>query len=112
MAALLTRGLAEITRLGVTLGGELQTFAGLSGVGDLAVTAYSRHSRNRRLGLDIGKGMTMQQSLDAMGMVVEGVYTAQSVIDLARQQNIEMPICEEMHNILLMPSISMARMIT
>ncbi|MCK4577824.1 MAG: NAD(P)-dependent glycerol-3-phosphate dehydrogenase, partial [Candidatus Marinimicrobia bacterium] len=100
MAALMTRGLAEITRLGVALGADRHTFAGLSGVGDLAVTAYSHHSRNRRLGLEIGKGRKTQEILDEMGMVAEGLYTAESVIGLARKHAVEMPICNEVYKVL------------
>lgn len=100
MAALLTRGLAEATRLGIALGARLETFAGLSGVGDLAVTVYSPHSRNRRLGIAIGQGRTADESMAEMGMVAEGVYTAQSVIDLADRAGVEMPICREVHRVL------------
>lgn len=100
LAALMTRGLAEITRLGVAMGGDIHTFAGLSGVGDLVVTAYSRHSRNRRLGVEIGKGRKLKEVMDAMGMVAEGVFTAQSVVDLAEKLNVNMPICGEVYRVL------------
>ncbi len=100
MAALMTRGLAEITRLGISLGAEPNTFAGLSGVGDLAVTVYSKHSRNRYLGEQIGKGRKYQEVLESMGMVAEGVYTAESVLDLAARQAVDMPICQEVSNVL------------
>ncbi len=100
MAALVTRGLAEITRLGLALGADRDTFAGLAGVGDLAVTAYSRHSRNRHLGLEIGKGRTVKDVLDGMEMVAEGLYTAQSVLGLAAKNSVDMPICQEVHNVL------------
>ena len=100
LAALTTRGLAEITRLGVATGGDIHTFAGLSGIGDLVVTTYSRHSRNRRLGVEIGKGRKMEEALAEMGMVAEGVFTAQSVMDLAEKHNISMPICQEVYRVL------------
>ncbi|MFC1542929.1 NAD(P)H-dependent glycerol-3-phosphate dehydrogenase [Candidatus Neomarinimicrobiota bacterium] len=100
LAALTTRGLAEITRLGVAVGGEIITFAGLSGIGDLVVTVYSRHSRNRRLGVEIGKGRKLKEAMDEMGMVAEGVFTAQSVMDLAEKYEVRMPICQEVCRIL------------
>ncbi|MFB0516812.1 MAG: NAD(P)H-dependent glycerol-3-phosphate dehydrogenase [Candidatus Neomarinimicrobiota bacterium] len=100
MAALVTRGLTEITRLGVAMGADIHTFAGLSGVGDLAVTVYSRHSRNRRLGVEIGRGWKFEKVIDDMGMVAEGVYTAQSVMDLAGKLQVEMPICREVFQVL------------
>jgi len=100
MAALITRGLAEITRLGLAMGADSQTFAGLSGIGDLVVTASSRHSRNRRLGVGVGQGRKMQDVLDEMGMVAEGIYTARSVLGLAEKYQVEMPICREVHAVL------------
>ena len=100
MAALTTRGLAEITRLGLALGARATTFSGLSGVGDLAVTVYSRHSRNRRLGIELGRGYKYREVLDDMGMVAEGVATARSVHDLAARLNVDMPICREVHQVL------------
>ena len=100
VAALVTRGLAEVTRLGIAMGANISTFAGLSGIGDLVVTAYSRHSRNRRLGLAIGNGQSAEESMQEMGMVAEGIYTAQSVIGLADKLGVEMPICREIHHIL------------
>ncbi len=100
MAALVTRGLAEISRLGAALGAQASTFAGLSGIGDLIVTAFSRHSRNRFLGSELGKGRKMDEILDSMGMVAEGVYTAQSVLDLANKLHVEMPICNEVGKVL------------
>ncbi len=98
--ALLTRGLAEITRLGVKLGGQPRTFAGLSGMGDLIATAMSRHSRNRRLGEAIGKGMKLEEALAASKMVVEGVGTAHAAVDLARRHGVELPIAEQVRAIL------------
>ncbi|MFC1619660.1 NAD(P)H-dependent glycerol-3-phosphate dehydrogenase [Candidatus Neomarinimicrobiota bacterium] len=100
MAALVTRGMTEITRLGVALGADVYTFAGLSGIGDLVVTVYSRHSRNRRLGLEIGQGRKLADVQADMEMVAEGVFSAQSVMDLATNLNVEMPICREVYRIL------------
>lgn len=100
MAALVTRGMTEMTRLGVALGADIYTFAGLSGIGDLVVTVYSRHSRNRRLGLEIGRGRTFTEVQAEMEMVAEGVFSAQSVMDLAANLNVEMPICREVYRIL------------
>ena len=93
-AALVTRGLAEITRLGLAMGAEAHTFAGLAGLGDLVVTCFSRHSRNRRFGEMIGAGKTMEEAEAAMTMVVEGVKTTHSVRALAARLGIEMPISE------------------
>ncbi len=100
LAALVTRGLAEITRLGLALGAERHTFAGLAGIGDLVVTAYSRHSRNRYLGLEIGKGRKVKDILDEMEMVAEGLYTSQSVMGLAEKYEVGMPICKEVYRVL------------
>ena len=100
LAALTTRGLAEITRLGVAVGGDIHTFAGLSGIGDLVVTAYSRHSRNRRLGIEIGQGRKLKEAMDEMGMMAEGVFTAQSVVDLAEKLDVNVPICREVYRVL------------
>ncbi len=99
-AALVTRGLAEIQRLGRTLGANPQTFAGLAGVGDLVVTCMSRHSRNRYLGEQIATGQSLDEVLDDMEMVAEGVRTTQSVYDLAQRHGVEMPITEAVHSIL------------
>ncbi len=92
--------LAEITRLGLALGADRQTFAGLSGIGDLVVTAFSRHSRNRRLGVELGEGRKFKEIMADMGMVAEGVFTAQSVSDLARKLQVDMPICHQVHAVL------------
>ncbi len=100
MAALVTRGLAEITRLGLALGADRHTFAGLAGIGDLVVTAYSRHSRNRYLGVEIGRGRKVQDILDGMEMVAEGLYTSQSVMGLAEKYQVDMPICKEVYRVL------------
>ncbi|MGH7680801.1 MAG: NAD(P)H-dependent glycerol-3-phosphate dehydrogenase [Candidatus Eiseniibacteriota bacterium] len=99
-AALLTRGLAEIARLGVHLGAKPETFAGLAGMGDLIATATSRHSRNRRLGEAVGRGATLKQALESSPMVVEGVVTSEAALELARERGIEMPIVEQVHAIL------------
>ncbi len=99
-AALITRGLAEITRLGVAMGAEKLTFAGLSGMGDLIVTCMSKYSRNRFVGEQIGKGKTLQQVLDGMVMVAEGVRTTRSACALAEKYQIEMPITEKVYQVL------------
>jgi len=98
--ALLTRGLAEITRLGVTMGGRPETFAGLSGMGDLITTCISQHSRNRYVGDQIAAGKTLQEVLDSMVMVAEGVKTTRSTAELAKRHNVEMPISEQMEQVL------------
>jgi glycerol-3-phosphate dehydrogenase (NAD(P)+) len=93
--ALLTRGLSEIARLGVALGGRRETFFGLTGMGDLITTAMSRHSRNRHVGERLGRGETLEQVLGAMVMVAEGVTTARAARDLGRAQGVELPITEQ-----------------
>ncbi len=98
--ALLTRGLVEISRLGEALGARAATFSGLAGMGDLIATAMSRHSRNRRLGEAIGKGMKLEEALAASKMVVEGVGTAHAAVDLARRHGVELPIAEQVRAIL------------
>ena len=99
-AALITRGLAEITRMGMALGAKEQTFAGLSGVGDLIVTCNSKHSRNRYIGEEIGKGRKLKEVLDGMSMVAEGVRTSNTVHQMIEKYNILMPISEEIYTIL------------
>jgi glycerol-3-phosphate dehydrogenase (NAD(P)+) len=99
-AALLTRGLAEITRFGVELGARQSTFFGLAGVGDVITTCYSRHGRNRLVGELIGKGQTLQEVLDGMTNVSEGVPTTRSVRDLARQRGVDVPITEQLYEVL------------
>jgi len=99
--ALLTRGLAEIARLGVALGGRRETFYGLTGMGDLITTATSRHSRNRHVGERLGRGETIDQILGAMVMVAEGVNTARAARDLGRRHEVEMPITEQVCAMLL-----------
>jgi len=99
-AALLTRGIAEITRLGVAMGAEPKTFSGLTGIGDLIVTCYSTHSRNRFVGEQIGKGKKLQDILKDMVMVAEGIKTAESAYQLSIKYNVETPIIEKVYNIL------------
>ncbi|MFA7257382.1 MAG: NAD(P)H-dependent glycerol-3-phosphate dehydrogenase [Kiritimatiellales bacterium] len=94
-AALMTRGLAEITRLGVALGAKPETFSGLSGIGDLIVTCGSRHSRNRAVGERLGKGESLKAIMGSMKQVAEGIWNAKTARDLAREHSIEMPITEE-----------------
>lgn len=99
-AALMTRGMAEISRLGEAMGADPVTFHGLSGIGDLIVTCTSMHSRNRRAGILIGQGKTMQEALDEVQMVVEGVYSAHAGMELAKQYQVEMPIITMVNRIL------------
>ncbi|WP_088102221.1 NAD(P)H-dependent glycerol-3-phosphate dehydrogenase [Halalkalibacter urbisdiaboli] len=99
-AAIMTRGLAEITRLGVKLGADPLTFAGLSGLGDLIVTCTSVHSRNWRAGHMIGKGQSLDEVLEKMGMVVEGIRTTKAAHELAQELNVEMPITAALHAVL------------
>ncbi len=99
-AAVMTRGIAEIARVGVARGAHIQTFGGLSGIGDLMVTCMSRHSRNRHIGVEIGKGRTLPDILAGMVMVAEGVETTRSAYALARKVGVEVPIIEQVHRIL------------
>lgn len=99
-AALITRGIAEIARLGMAMGGKFETFAGLSGIGDLIVTCASMHSRNRRAGILIGQGKTMQEAMDEVKMVVEGVYSTKAAMSLAKKYDIEIPIISEVNAVL------------
>lgn len=99
-AALITRGITEIARLGVAMGGRFETFCGLTGIGDLIVTCASMHSRNRRAGILIGKGYTMQQAMDEVKMVVEGVYSAKAAMGLAKKYNVQIPIIEQVNSVL------------
>ncbi len=96
-AALITRGIVEITRLGISIGGKAETFAGLSGIGDLIATCLSRHSRNRYVGEQIGRGRSLEDILDEMTMVAEGVKTSSSVKVLSEKQSVEMPICDAVY---------------
>ena len=100
IAALVTRGLAEMTRLGIALGGRPETFSGLSGIGDLMVTCYSPHSRNNRVGKALGSGETLEEITDRLGMVAEGVPNTLSIYEAARKHNIETPIIDAVYQIL------------
>ncbi|MFJ7826233.1 NAD(P)H-dependent glycerol-3-phosphate dehydrogenase [Psychrobacillus sp. NPDC096623] len=99
-AALITRGLAEISRLGISLGAQAYTFSGLTGMGDLIVTCTSVHSRNWRAGNMLGKGATLEKVLDEMGMVVEGVRTTKAAYQLATKQQVDMPITAALYSVL------------
>ncbi len=99
-AALITRGIAEIARLGIAMGGKFETFCGLSGIGDLIVTCASMHSRNRRAGILIGQGKTMEEAMDEVNMVVEGVFSAKAAMGLAKKYDIELPIIEQVNEVL------------
>lgn len=99
-AALMTRGIVEIARLGIAMGGESSTFAGLSGIGDLIVTCTSMHSRNRRAGILLGQGKTLEETLKEVHMVVEGVNTAKVAYDMAIKNNVDMPITYEINQVL------------
>jgi glycerol-3-phosphate dehydrogenase (NAD(P)+) len=99
-AALITRGITEIARLGQAMGASLNTFAGLAGIGDLIVTCTSMHSRNRRAGILVGKGKSLDEALEQVGMVVEGVYTASAAYELAKQYGIEIPITSAIYHVL------------
>ncbi len=99
-AALMTRGIAEIKRLGIAMGAKPETFAGLSGIGDLIVTCTSMHSRNHRAGILLGKGYTLKQTLDEVHMVVEGVNTAKAAYELGKKYNVSMPIINEAYKLL------------
>lgn len=99
-AALMTRGLAEIKRLGIKLGADPATFAGLTGVGDLIVTCTSMHSRNRRCGIMIGEGMDPEKATEKVGMVVEGMFTTEAAYDLAKREGVEMPITDQLYQVI------------
>ncbi|KAF9119403.1 hypothetical protein BGX30_003865, partial [Mortierella sp. GBA39] len=101
-AALLTRGLAEITRIGVEMGANPLTFSGLAGVGDLVATATSRHSRNWRAGSMLGQGKNLDEVLDSMGMVVEGVRTTQAAHDISKKYGVQMPIADQLYHVLFL----------
>lgn len=100
VAALVTRALAEMTRLGTALGGRLETFSGLSGVGDLIVTCFSEHSRNHRVGLALGSGKTLEQAVASLGMVAEGVPNTLSIHEAARRVDVRTPIIDAVFSIL------------
>lgn len=99
-AALITRGLAEISRLGMAMGGKAETFGGLTGMGDLIVTCASVHSRNRRAGYLIGQGYTYEEAMAEVKMVVEGVYSARAAIALSEKYHVRLPIIEEVNAVL------------
>lgn len=99
-AAMMTRGIAEIARLGVQLGAEVLTFAGLAGIGDLIVTCTSMHSRNRRCGIMIGQGVKPSEAVEKIGMVVEGMYTTEAAYQLAKKVGVEMPITECIYQVI------------
>ncbi len=99
-AALMTRGMSEIARLGVACGADVATFSGLSGMGDLIVTCTSMHSRNRRAGILIGQGKSAQEAMDEVKMVVEGIYTTKAAYHLAERMNVEMPITQAAYQVL------------
>lgn len=99
-AAMMTRGITEMTRLGLTMGADMKTFSGLTGIGDLIVTCTSMHSRNRRCGILIGKGVNPDESTHRIGMVVEGISTAEAAYALAQRYNIDMPITESIYKVI------------
>lgn len=99
-AALITRGIAEISRLGVAMGGKLESFTGLTGIGDLIVTCASVHSRNRKAGYLMGQGKSMQEAMDEVQMVVEGVYSTKAAVKLAHKYQVSMPIIEQVNAVL------------
>lgn len=99
-AALITRGIAEISRLGMAMGGRTETFYGLTGIGDLIVTCASMHSRNRRAGILIGQGRSVQEAMDEVKQVVEGVYSAKAAMQLSEKYDVELPIIEQVNEIL------------
>jgi len=98
-AMVMTRGLAELSRLGVAMGGEAATFAGLAGMGDLITTCVSPHSRNRHVGEELGKGRKLADILGEMNMVAEGVKTATTARELAKRHGVEMPVCDEIYKV-------------
>ena len=99
-AALITRGIAEIARLGQAMGGHLETFAGLSGIGDLIVTCASKHSRNRKAGFLIGEGLSYEEAMKEVGQVVEGVYAAKAALALGEKYGVDLPIVHEVNRVL------------
>lgn len=99
-AAVITRGLAELTRVGVALGGEARTLAGLAGMGDLLATAMSPYSRNRSVGEQLGRGRSLDDILDSMNMVAEGVKTTNTVMELAKRHDLDLPICSTIYKVI------------
>jgi glycerol-3-phosphate dehydrogenase (NAD(P)+) len=100
MAGLVTRGLAEMTRLGIALGARQETYAGLAGIGDLVLTCTGKLSRNRFVGTELGKGKILDEIIDGMQMIAEGITTTLSVRQLAQREKVEMPICEQVYSVL------------
>jgi glycerol-3-phosphate dehydrogenase (NAD(P)+) len=100
MAALITRGLAEITRLAVALGGKAQTLSGLAGLGDLVLTCTGELSRNRMVGVELARGRHLEEIVGSMRMVAEGIKTTSAALELARRHSVEMPITEQMYGML------------
>lgn len=99
-AALVSRGLAEIMRLAVAMGAHPITLAGLAGIGDLMVTAYSRHSRNFRLGMALGEGLSLEEAIETLGQVAEGAYTVKAAVELGKKLKVELPISESVYQVL------------
>ena len=99
-SALITRGIAEIARLGVKMGGAVESFTGLTGIGDLIVPCASVHSRNRKAGYLIGQGRTMQEAMDEVQMVVEGVYSAKAAVKLGKKYGVSLPIIDKVSEVL------------
>ena len=99
-AALITRGMFEMNKLAVTMGAKQETLNGLTGIGDLIVTCASKHSRNRKAGVLIGEGMTMEEAMAEVKMVVEGVYSAKAARELAEKYEVSMPIVEKVNQVL------------
>lgn len=99
-AAMMTRGITEISRLGIKMGAKQATFSGLSGIGDLIVTCTSMHSRNRRCGILIGQGVRPKEAIKEIGMVVEGVFTAEAAYELSKEMDVELPITEQIYHVL------------
>jgi len=99
-AALITRGITEIARLGTAMGGKFETFCGLTGIGDLIVTCASMHSRNRRAGILIGQGKSCEEAMAEVGMAVEGVHSAKAAMELARKYQVQLPIIEQVNEVL------------
>mgnify|MGYP000184622350 FL=1 len=99
-SSLITRGIAEIARLGVKAGGKLESFTGLTGIGDLIVTCASVHSRNRKAGYLIGQGMSMQEAMDEVKMVVEGVYSTKAAVKMGEKYGVSLPIIGQVNQVL------------
>ena len=97
---MITRGIKEITQLGVAMGGHARTFHGLSGIGDLIVTCDSKHSRNRRAGVLIGQGKTLEEAVKEVNMVVEGAVSAEAALELSKKYDVDMPIVEAVNEVL------------